>query len=348
MVGTFQGLAQFAGVVVNGINFFVTYTGGDGNDVSLIQADARVFVDVDGNLVVTTVGTANDNITVTYDAANQRYTFSNLGLTFFTNIGAGTTGNNTDTLTVDEAAFDPANGTIQIRTGGGSDTLTIDLSTNNVATVIEYDGGAGAGSDSLVLTGGARTFADVTHTFENASTGTVDVTGNAQFRYTGLEPITDNLDAANRVFDFTAGDETITLTDAAGATMTIDSDQGESVTFATPTTSLTITSNNGTDVIQLNSVDADAPFDGNLTVTTGAGSTIQLNGATLDIGAGTATLTAGTIAFGGGGLTTTGTVSLNAGAGGITADSDGAATTEVTAATLTVNSAGNVGAAGTG
>jgi hypothetical protein len=82
----------------------------------------------------------------------------------------------------------------------------------------------------------------------------------------------------NRVFDFTGGAETISLTDTGGADgmSTIDSDLAESVTFANPMVSLTINAGIGSDIVNLTEV--DAAFNAALTVNGGTGDdTVNLN-----------------------------------------------------------------------
>ncbi len=143
-------------------------------------------------------------------------------------------------------------------TDGTDDTLIVDFSGGSPLPTggLTFNGGAG-GNDALTLTGGTTT--SVTHTFTNANDGSVTLAGAlaGTISYTGLEPIFDNLSATDRVFTFNGGAETITLTDAAGANMTIDSDGGgESVAFANPSGSLTINAGTGADIINLDAVDA--------------------------------------------------------------------------------------------
>ena len=139
----------------------------------------------------------------------------------------------------------------------GNDTLTIDYSGGNPIPTggLTFNGGnptVGPG-DSLVITGGSAT--TVTHTFVNNSDGAVNIDGSI-INYTGLEPITDNLVAANRVFTFTGGVEAISVADVASAGITrIDSSLGEFVDFPVPSTSLTINTNGG-DTLTINSFDA--------------------------------------------------------------------------------------------
>jgi hypothetical protein len=129
---------------------------------------------------------------------------------------------------------------IFVNAGEGDDAFTIDFTLGTFSDSITFNGGLqGQRGDNLTLLGGNMTFATVSHSLTDASSGTIDVTGNAQISYTGLEPILDNLNAANRVFTFNLNSELITLTDTAGpGLMRIDSDFGESVTFTNPTESL--------------------------------------------------------------------------------------------------------------
>ena len=71
-------------------------------------------------------------------------------------------------------------------------------------------------NDTLILEGGGS-LASVTHQFVNANNGSIIVEstiGNGRtITYTGLEPIFDNLDAIDRVFNFAATSDQITLED---------------------------------------------------------------------------------------------------------------------------------------
>ena len=82
----------------------------------------------------------------------------------------------------------------------------------------------------------------MTHRFDNANDGEVTVDGSS-IEYTGLAPITDNLNVTNRVFNFTS-----TVTDGELITSPllplthtrIQASVAEQVDFTTPTTSLTV------------------------------------------------------------------------------------------------------------
>jgi hypothetical protein len=106
------------------------------------------------------------------------------------------------------------------------------------------DGGVG-GFDSLILE--PAFVAMVSYKATGPHSGTVDRDG-AMIRYFGLEPITDNMDAAARVFTFSNTPQTIRIADnrdLSDGMIVVDSTDSESVTFTNPTDSLTITAGTG-------------------------------------------------------------------------------------------------------
>ena len=154
---------------------------------------------------------------------------------------------------------------------GEDDTLTIDLT--GLTLPITFHGGSD-GNDALSLTGGS--FTTVTYTATGPGEGAIDYDGQV-ITYTGLEPITDNSNAVNRVFTIDiAGDQRVRLGDdgVAGNDLTTVDSNGtggfEEVTFTSPTGSLTINAGDGDDTIVLVSVDSAFP----------AGTTILLDGQT--------------------------------------------------------------------
>ncbi|MGH8663839.1 MAG: beta strand repeat-containing protein, partial [Burkholderiales bacterium] len=116
------------------------------------------------------------------------------------------------------------------------DTFTI-FDGGDVSGLI--DGGAG-GFDSLVLAGGS--FASVVYNAISASAGTIERDGDV-LAYAGLEPIFDNLSVTDRVIRTSNLTDNARLTDL-GTQLTLASTDAiptfESVTFAKPTSSLTI------------------------------------------------------------------------------------------------------------
>jgi len=166
----------------------------------------------------------------------------------------------------------PTNTTIKGESG--SDTFTV-LFSDGFAAIpgnfsIEGGGQPVAGSDQLGLSQGllVGSMDSVTYAFTNANDGNVTVDPDGPggiapktISYTGLEPIADDLDARNRVFDFTGASETITIQDdgiVGNGFSTIDSTLGESVTFENPSASLTVNANAGTgpDTITLTALDS--------------------------------------------------------------------------------------------
>jgi hypothetical protein len=142
--------------------------------------------------------------------------------------------------------------TVLTLTGSGADdTFVIDFSGGNPipsgGITITGSGQATSG-DGILLTGGSHT--TVTYGFLNNNDGSIDIDGDV-INYTGLEPITDNSDAVNRVFDFNGGAETVTATSASATQTKVDSTLGESVTFNNPTATLTINAGTGDDTVLL-------------------------------------------------------------------------------------------------
>jgi FG-GAP-like repeat/PLAT/LH2 domain/FG-GAP repeat len=154
--------------------------------------------------------------------------------------------------------------------GAGADTLTVD----GAFTIPIYFSGGGDPGDALVLQNAS--FDAITHHFDNNHDGTValdpDGPGGAPatlITYTGLAPITDNMNAANRVFDFAGASETITMSDDLGAVpgvSHIDSTLGESVDFTNPTSTMTVNASAGTGPDTINVQALDAAFGANTTI----------------------------------------------------------------------------------
>lgn len=160
-------------------------------------------------------------------------------------------------------------GPLRIDTGDGNDVLIVDLSNGNPIPEagLIYDGGnqpAEGLGDSLEIIGGSADL--VTHTFINPNDGSVAFTldnTTSRIDYVALEPVTDNLNATDRIFTFTGGSETITLKDDATSgndISFIDSTLGEQVTFLSPSNSLAIVfSGAGSDIFASSPVDSQFP-----------------------------------------------------------------------------------------
>ncbi len=233
---------------------------------------------------------------------------------------------------------------IQVNTLGGNDLLTVDSSVTTTAKPIFYSGGdptSGPPGDALVLSG-SGVFTDITHTFLSPSDGNVTIDGYPVV-YTGLEPITDNLNVVNRVLTFTGGPETVTLANSGGAAdmvSTISSTLAESVAFVNPTGSLTINLNGG-DTFNFNSLDSleggGGPFSADLFINGAGGDTVNFPTSMINLGAGSGNVGIGgaiqTINFTGGGLQTTGSAFLT-GTGSISDFGAGVVPIEIVALNL--------------
>ena len=197
---------------------------------------------------------------------------------------AGSSGDGTPSVRVPLAAI--AGNRIIANLGDGDDRLTVDFTSEAINIPIEYNGEAPSVSpgDELVIAGlSANT---ITHLFTSPSDGSVSIDFDgggvdSTIEYTGLEPVMDNLSAVNRIFTFLGGAETITLDDDATANdgfSTIDSTLGESVTFATPTASLTINAGTGVDIVNVDGVDGQSVIPNLIVNGDAAGDTIDLTG----------------------------------------------------------------------
>ena len=177
-------------------------------------------------------------------------------LTFILSAGTtdGATGTTAGLLNPVSVDFD----NIDFITGGSAGNTF----TANSSLTANLTGGTGA--DTLEVSN-AMSFITVTHTFINATDGSINLDG-AITSYSDLESVTDNLSATNRVFVFEGGNETIELTDIGGIddNSFISSTQGQSITFANPVELLTLNTGSGDDTIQLNTLDGN--WDADITI----------------------------------------------------------------------------------
>lgn len=134
--------------------------------------------------------------------------------------------------------------------GGGEDnTLTLDMTNGLVDFPLTFD--AGAGTDDVVLQGGAAdtlefqydNLTDGSVTWQNGATSTLS--------YTGLDPLVSTITAANVELTYLGGAETITVDDGGAGSTEVSSTLGELTTFTNPTASLTINAGAGDDTIDL-------------------------------------------------------------------------------------------------
>ena len=218
--------------------YVISYTGNTGNDVTLVpalvDADPVIFADADGP------GTEQD-IDVTIDGdGNVEVMITEKG-----NPGSAT------------LVYEGPNAllnTITINGETGDDTLTIDFDGGDYVPAITFNGNGETNSpngDTLALQGGGA-FSDLTFNYVNENDGSVDISGNATITYTGLEPVSSTITAANVTLNYSGATETITIDDD-GATATVDSNVGgEMTSFSTPTASLTVNGGGGADTFIVN------------------------------------------------------------------------------------------------
>lgn len=280
--GNFSGKPEGTIVQVGTVGKAITYVGGTGNDVLLVQPPTGTMAVTlnAGNLTITDQAGAANSLTVKLVNGGTSLEITDLTQEFLSAPAGGTLSNDNRTLTIPLSSF---TGSITFNGGNGNDTLTVDYSGGNIGRPISFNGGdptSGTG-DRLVLLGGS--FLRSEHRFDSASDGAVmlfdQATGGtavASVSYTGLEPVTDNMDVPNRVFTFTGGAETIAVTTGTTLHNKIDSTLGESVEFNNPTGSLTINAGTGDDVVTVSSIHSG--FNAALTINGGTGNdTVNLN-----------------------------------------------------------------------
>ncbi|MEQ1858792.1 MAG: autotransporter-associated beta strand repeat-containing protein [Chthoniobacteraceae bacterium] len=343
ITGTFNGLAQGAtitGFLGSALSATISYTGGSGNDV-VLTAVAPPETDVSlsgGNLVVTDSngGTSTDTITITLNGANVRITDPS------NTVGAGAGATQIDANTV-EVALASITGNIQVSTLGGDDTLTLALAGGDfiVAGGLTYAGGA-AGTDKLMVTGGAQ--GTVTYNFTNANDGSVVLSNFGTVNFTGLEATTNSGSATDIVFNLPTTASTATLAD--DGTTSNGLSRLSAATFVTndfsnPSGSLTLNRGNSADTLTINAL---PDFDASLTLSSGANpfSTLTFAGAVTLAASKTLSANAsGTISLGAAGaLTTSGTGAISltgadvTGSGNLSADGGLTLTNTGTSSTL--------------
>lgn len=200
-----------------------------------------------------------------------------------------------------QRAEDISVSTLTITGSSDDDTLIIDYSGGNPipAGGLTFAGGTQVSGDAIQITGG--TVGTATYAFTNANDGLITLdTSNVTF--TGLEPILDNLNVADRVFTFSAAADTIVVGDdgtaANGLSRIAAVGTAETVDFTTPTNSLTINTGDGDNSVNVGNLD-DGAFpvsvvggDGNDTIITstaadsidgGAGADILIGGGGADV-----------------------------------------------------------------
>jgi hypothetical protein len=219
-----------------------------------------------GNLLINDSGSVNDALTISRNGANVRVTDPGNSL------AAGSGANQVDAHTVD-VPLASISGNIQVDTGDGDDTLTIDTSDGLVAP-IAFDGGAGF--DTLRFTGTSLLDSQTYNYGSDASSGSIDLAAGGvtqTVQYTHIEPIQDSVPVANFTVNGTAADNAINYTQGPGGgsfvgnTGLISVDVQETLEFNNKT-NLVINGLAGSDTINLhyNNVTNPAGLTGTITV----------------------------------------------------------------------------------
>ncbi|MDP7020183.1 MAG: hypothetical protein QGG36_30580, partial [Pirellulaceae bacterium] len=253
IVGTFNGLSEghkYTNFLSTGLDAYLTYKGGDGNDVAVTIYNTDVSISAN-NLLIEDVQGADSDDTITLSVVSSgggdkiRVNDPNNLLL----AGSGATQIDLNTVEVPVASITGSTG-VHVDTKGGDDTLTLNFGgTGGLFDVkVKNDGGetSETGGDTMVLTGGAN-FTNATFNFNDVSggdehNGTIALTGNQTITYTGLEPITSTVSATNVTLDYDTSAQTITVADSgsAGQTKVSANANAEVITFANPSGSLTI------------------------------------------------------------------------------------------------------------
>src|SRR5262245_30253344 len=284
VTGTFNGLPEGAVVTINGVNFSITYHGGDGNDVVLSAVVADTFITlVGGNLTIADINTASDDtLTIQSDVANSRFIISDPDHILGTDI-VGATGNFTHTIYVPFAAV--TGGFINANTLGGIDNLTVDYSLGHFAKSIHDDGGQD--SDTLTITGSGLN-AVYTPSATTTGDGTIVIDGSETISFVSLAPINyDVIGGSFRLLTPNANDvigiEDSTLTTSATPALRISGTSGgvgfEEVRVHGSAVTINTTAVAGTDTVTINSASGAHGVTA-LTINEGAeaGDVLNVNG----------------------------------------------------------------------
>ncbi len=267
----------------------------------------NVNIDVSGNLMYTDVIGIDDKISIVLEGSYYRVSNTTAVLV----AGTGMKQDKNDVL----VPVALVTGQININTQAGDDTFTVDFSKGNIKVPVYYNGGSqntSSGDDMVLVSSDIIIYDKVEHTFINDHDGYVDVSDNSTINYTGLEPITDNLNTSDRVFTFTGNQgniESIAL--EAGGTLDnrIDSDYGESVDFNNPLNSLTINlTGAGDDLLSVRSLASG--FNADLIINGDTGDNVGFRNNAIDLGTGNLAITCDLLSIYQN-ITTTGTITTS-------------------------------------
>ncbi|MEQ8854615.1 Ig-like domain-containing protein [Gimesia sp.] len=187
-------------------------------------------------------------------------------------------------------------GEIYINGGTGSEFVSVDASLESAGLRVIFTGGEGGGFDSLELTG---TASSAEYLFENEHDGKIQLNGSGLdlISYTGLEPITSSIDAAQVTLAYSDADETITVSSPASGQLSVDSTAGEIITFQNFSGKLTLDAGAGINTLILNDLGASLTAD--FEILDSAGTETVILGDTLNLGSGKTTIAAETVQIAG-------------------------------------------------
>ncbi len=222
----------------------------------------RLVADGSGKLIVSDLveGGKPDNLTVRSDNGNSRFIVSDPDNVLQTLVPNSV---RVDAHTI-QLPFSEIHGSqLRFQTGGGDDSLTVDFDAGLFSPSVVYVGGdtGETEGDSLTLAG-EGVFASGVFQYTDASSGTIDLTGNAIIQYTGLEPIDSLIQVRDVALNFGAAAETIAIGPGAEpGTLVANSTAGERTTFLNPTIALTVSGGEGLDAIGVNGLGAGFTAD---------------------------------------------------------------------------------------
>ncbi len=243
--GTFAGLAdgtRIDALSSGTIDAFISYFGGDGNDVTIS------FIDTNDSTPTTVQGPNGDTQFQVRIVESTVQVLQNNVVVDSRPLDA-----------VDKLVINGDNG------GTGNDTFTIDYSNAallNVDIEVNGQGDNGGMGDQLVIENGS--FASAVYTYTSENDGSILLNGTSTITYTGLEPIESINPTGDVTLEFTSSEsEVITVTENVDNTLTIDSTAGESTTIAKPSGLLTILGASDDRVVISTDLDltADVTFD---------------------------------------------------------------------------------------
>ncbi|MCB1086036.1 MAG: autotransporter-associated beta strand repeat-containing protein, partial [Verrucomicrobiae bacterium] len=234
ITGNFSGFAEGATVTVNGVDFTLSYVGGDGNDVVLTPVSPVPFIDGGGTTYTPTPAPATPNTGVgvltwtglgdgssATDAANwsggvapvagNDLVFTGAGSTIdFSGFAAGTRFN---TIVINGSGFNLTGNAIELYGGltanhqTGANTIGLDITLVNAVTIMNANAGATLNVTGTIHTGNlvGITFLAGTSALTFDGAGTTEMSGSIDGKgsVTKLGEGTLHLSSANTYFGIT-------------------------------------------------------------------------------------------------------------------------------------------------